>query len=225
MKKLLFVTTCVVVSAGLYINASTKSFTPSSEPQEISEATDTTRWTVDPAHSKIRFTATHMALTEVEGQFKQFNGKMSYAKPDMSDADIVFVVDVKSLDTDNQQRDTHLRGDDFFNADKYPKITFKSTSFTAVDNERKNYKLTGKLTIRDVTKDVTWDVTHAGTRKDAYGNNKSGFKATTSINRFDYNLKWNQMTENIAIVGETIDITVHVQMKQEKPATSPASDK
>jgi polyisoprenoid-binding protein YceI len=208
----------------LFINAKYSTVRPDDSPVVIN-AEDTMRWTVDMAHSKIRFSTTHMALAEVEGQFNQFNGKMWYTKPDMSDAKIQFVIDAKSLDTDNQQRDTHLRGDDFFNTDKYPKIVFKSTSFTPVDKENKKYKLTGRLTIRDVTKDVSWDVAYRGSLKDPYGNNKAGFKATTTINRFDYNLKWDQTTENIAIVGDNVDITVNVEMKQEKDIKETVEEK
>lgn len=217
MKKFLLIAGSAAMAVALFVNARQERTNATAKPAVVYNIdADTVNWTVDPAHTQLMFTATHMAIAEITGKFKLFNGKMSYTKPDMSDAKIQFVVDVKSIDSGNEQRDTHLKSEEFFASDKYPKMIFRSTSFTPQDKENKKYKLAGKLTIRDVTKDVTFDVTYGGTRNDSYGNTKSGFKATTSINRFDYGLKWDTTTENVAVVDETIDIVCNIQMKKEK---------
>lgn len=172
-----------------------------------------TTWEADAAHSNVQFTVDHLVISEVSGDFKLFNGKMVSSKEDFSDAQIEFTVDVSSIDTDNEMRDNHLKGDDFFNAGKYPKMSFKSTSFKPKGGNK--YELKGNLTIRDITKPVTFEVVHGGTVKDPYGNIKAGFKATTTIDRFDYNLKWNSVTEaGGAVVGPDVDIKLNIQLKK-----------
>lgn len=174
-----------------------------------------TKWNIDAVHSSVKFDVTHLVISEVEGSFKLFNGTITSAKPDFTDATIDFTVDVNSINTDNEMRDKHLKSDDFFNAEKFPKMTFKSASFKKVSG--KKYLLTGNLTIRDVTKPVKVDVTFGGTAKDGYGNLKAGFKATTKINRFDYNLKWNSLTEaGGAVVGSDINIILNLEFAQAK---------
>jgi len=168
------------------------------------------KWNVDPAHSSVKFTVKHLVISEVEGSFKTFNGNMTSTKPDFVGSTIDFTVDVNSISTDNDRRDTHLKSDDFFNAEKFPKMTFKSTSFKKVSG--KKYILTGNLTIRDVTKSVKFDVTYGGTAKDGQGNTKAGFKATTVINRFDYGLKWNAATEAGGLVASS-DVTIDLRLE------------
>jgi polyisoprenoid-binding protein YceI len=171
-----------------------------------------TVWTVDKAHSNVKFTVTHMVVSEVGGTFKVFDGTMEHTKPDYSDAKINFMVDVTSINTDNERRDGHLKGDDFFNAEKYPQMKFVSTSFTPSGDNK--YKLAGDLTIRDVTKPVVFDVTYGGTINDK-GATKSGFKAKTTINRFDYNLKWNAATEaGGLVVSKDVDVMVYLELKK-----------
>jgi polyisoprenoid-binding protein YceI len=169
-----------------------------------------TKWNVDPAHSSVKFTVKHLVISEVEGSFKTFNGNMTSTKPDFVGSIIDFTVDVNSISTDNDKRDTHLKSDDFFNAEKFPKMTFKSTSFKKVSG--KKYILTGNLTIRDVTKSVKFDVAYGGTAKDGQGNTKAGFKATTVINRFDYGLKWNAATEAGGLVASS-DVTIDLRLE------------
>jgi polyisoprenoid-binding protein YceI len=174
----------------------------------------TTRWTLDKLHSTVRFSVSHMVVSEGEGAFKLFDGSMEHSKEDFSDAKIVFSIDVNSINTDNDKRDSHLKGEDFFSADKFPKITFESTSFTPKGNN--NYKLAGNLTVRDVTKPVTFDVTYGGTIKTQRGA-KCGFKATTTINRLDYNLRWNKTLEAGGLaLGHDVTITVKVEMDEVK---------
>jgi polyisoprenoid-binding protein YceI len=174
-----------------------------------------TNWNLDNTHSNVRFTVPHLVISEVEGSFKKFNGVITSSKPDFTDAAINFNIDVNSINTDNDMRDKHLKGDDFFNAEQFPNMTFKSTSFKKVSGNK--YALLGNLTIRNVTKPVKFNVTYGGTAKDGYGNTKAGFKATTTINRFDYNLKWNALTEaGGATVGKDIAIDLKLQFAQAK---------
>jgi len=167
-------------------------------------------WKVDAVHSSVKFTVTHLVISEVEGSFKKYDGSLTASKPDFTDAAINFTVDVNSISTDNEMRDKHLKSDDFFNAEKFPDMTFKGTGFKKLSGNK--YVLSGNLTIRDVTKPVKFDVVYGGTVKDAYGNTKAGFKATGVINRFDYNLKWNALTEaGGATVGK--DITMEIRLE------------
>jgi polyisoprenoid-binding protein YceI len=174
-----------------------------------------TKWNIDPAHSSVKFTVSHLVISEVEGNFKKFNGSITSAKPDFNDAAIDFTVDINSINTDNESRDKHLKSDDFFNAEKYPNMTFKSASFKKLSGNK--YELKGNLTIRDITKPVTFEVSYGGTVKDPWGNTKAGFKATGKINRFDYNLKWNSLTEaGGAVVGKEVTIDLKLEFAQSK---------
>lgn len=170
-----------------------------------------TQWGLDAAHSKITFNVSHMMISETEGYFKTFSGQLTAPKEDFSDASIDFTIDVASINTDNEARDKHLRSDDFFNVDKFPKMVFKSTSFKKIDGNK--YKLSGNLTIRDVTKPVAFEVTYNGTVVSPYKQTVAGFKFMGSINRFDYNLKWNtKMDSGSLVVGETVNIIGNIEL-------------
>jgi polyisoprenoid-binding protein YceI len=174
-----------------------------------------TKWTLDRTHSNVRFTVPHLVISEVEGSFRKFDGTVSNNNPDFTDASINFTIDVASINTDNDRRDGHLKSDDFFNAEKYPQMTFQSTSIKKLKGNK--YELTGNLTIRDVTKPVKFDVVYGGTAKDGRGITKSGFKATSIINRFDYGLKWNSLTEAGGVtVGQDITIDLKLEFEQAK---------
>jgi polyisoprenoid-binding protein YceI len=174
-----------------------------------------TKWMLDNVHTGVKFTVTHLVISEVEGSFKTFTGSMTSSKPDFTDAQIEFSVDVNSISTDNEMRDKHLKSDDFFNSGKFPEMTFKSTSFKKLTP--KAYALFGNLTIRDVTRKVRFQVTYGGTVKDPYGNIKAGFKATATINRLDFGLKWNTLTEaGGAVVGSDVNIILNAEFAKEK---------
>jgi len=174
-----------------------------------------TTWIIDRVHSNVKFSVSHLVISEVEGSFKVYSGIMQLNKPDFTDADVVFSVDVNSIDTDNEMRDKHLRSDDFFNAEQFPAMSFKNASWKKIDDQ--NYTLEGDLTIRNTTKRVTFDVRYGGTIKDPYGNVKAGFKASTVINRFDYGLKWNALTEAGGMtVGKEVAITLNLEFTQLK---------
>ena len=163
-------------------------------------------WKLDRNHSAVSFTIKHMVISEVTGRFDDFDIKLVSSKDDFSDAMLDGTIKVESIDTGNPNRDRHLKTDDFFNAEKFPEIRFKSTSVEKVDE--KNYKITGDLTIRDVTKKVTWDAVLNGTLKSARGT-RAAWKATLPINRFDYGLKWDRVTEAGGLVaGDVVTITI-----------------
>ncbi len=172
-----------------------------------------TKWTIDKAHSKVQFAVTHLIISEVNGLFKSFDGSIEASNSDFTDAKINFTVNVASINTENDGRDKHLKSDDFFNADKFPSITFKGKSLKKIDD--KNYKLTGDFTIRDVTKEITLDVVYNGSIKDPWGNTKAGFKILGEINRFDYNLKWNSLMEaGGAVVGKTVKLVIDLELQK-----------
>jgi polyisoprenoid-binding protein YceI len=173
----------------------------------------TTTWVLDPMHSEVQFKVKHLVISTVTGFFKTFEGSLTTENDDFQGADINFSLDVNSLDTNQEQRDGHVKSADFFDAEKYPTITFKSTSFTKDGDE---YKLTGDLTIKDVTKSVTLDVEHGGTAADFYGNTKAGFEIAGKINRKDFGLTWDGITEAGSIVlGEDIKLSINVQFAKQ----------
>ncbi len=174
--------------------------------------TNAQTWTVDNSHSGVKFSVSHLVISEVEGQFKTFSGNITAAKEDFSDAKIDFKIDVNSINTDNEGRDKHLKSDDFFNAEKYPTITFKSTSLKKVSGNK--YVLEGDLTLRDVTKKVKFDVVYNGTVKDPYGNTKAGFKIVGVVDRLAYGLKWNTLAESGPVVGKDVTFTVNLELKK-----------
>lgn len=172
-------------------------------------------WDVDKAHTSLKFTVQHLVISEVEGVFKMFDGSVESKGADFNNATVNFTADVASINTGDEKRDGHLKSDDFFNAEKYPRMTFNSTSFKKIKGNM--YVLEGNLTIRDVTKKVKFAVIYNGTVKDPWGNIKAGFKATTKINRKEYGLKWNAMTEaGGAVVGDEVAITVNAEFTQKK---------
>lgn len=181
----------------------------------FSATAQTTKWTFDIAHSSIKFDIAHLVISEVTGQFQDYEGTVLSDKVDFSDAKIDFSIDVKSIDTDNEKRDGHLKSADFFDVEKYPKITFKSESVKKV--EENQYKLTGEFTMHGVTKEITLDVKYGGTITDTYGNIKAGFKITGVINRTDFGLKYNSVLEAGGLmIGEEVTITCKVELLKEK---------
>jgi polyisoprenoid-binding protein YceI len=149
-----------------------------------------TKWALDAAHSEIQFKVKHMMISTVTGKFNNFNVEVEAEKDDFSDADISFTADTASVDTGAEQRDTHLRSADFFDADKYPKMVFKATSFSPAKSE-----LQGELTIKDVTKTVKLEAEFGGIGQDPWGNTKAGFTLSGKLNRKEWGLNWNAALE------------------------------
>ncbi len=174
-----------------------------------------TKWTVDKVHSNVKFSVSHMVVSEVEGSFKGFDGTIVVSKDNLSDAVINFSVDVASVSTDNVNRDNHLKSDDFFNAEKFPKMTFVSKSMTLVGGNK--YKLTGDLTMRDVTKTVEFDVTYGGKIQTNDGGYKSGFKARATIDRTNFGVNFTgTLKAGGLMVGNDVEIIVNLEMNQAK---------
>ena len=173
-----------------------------------------TTWVFDKVHSNVSFNVEHLVISEVTGKFGSFKGEVVSSNDNFAGSTINFVIEVNSIDTDNERRDGHLKSDDFFNAEKYPSITFKGKSLKQVDGNK--YKLKGDLTIRDITKTVVLDVKYGGTITDNRGNVKAGFKITGEINRFDYHLNWDAVMEaGGLIVGKDVEIVCNVEITKQ----------
>lgn len=170
-------------------------------------------WQLDKSHSSVKFSVTHMMVSETEGNFKSFTGNVSARKEDFSDLSADFIIQVKSINTDDEKRDGHLAGPDFFDVEKYPTITFKSTSFKRADE--KTYKLAGELSMHGVTKPVTFDVKYNGTAKDPYGNTKAGFRASTILKRSDYNISWNKVLDTGGFaLSDDVQVFVNIELNK-----------
>jgi polyisoprenoid-binding protein YceI len=144
-------------------------------------------WTVDKAHSRLGFNVTHLSIAELGGTFNSIDAKITSAKPDFSDAVVELTADINSINTDNEQRDGHLKSADFFDAEKFPTLTFKSTSFKKVSD--KKYKVSGNLTLHGVTKPVVLDAVLNGTSTNPMSKKTiAGFKITGTIKRSDFGI-------------------------------------
>ncbi|MDT0645880.1 YceI family protein [Zunongwangia sp. F260] len=146
-----------------------------------------TTWKADPSHTQLSFGITHLGISEVEGRFNEFEGSITASEEDFSDAQYNIVIQVPSIDTGVERRDNHLRSADFFDAEKYPEMTFKSTSSTKVGDGK--YHVTGDLTFNGITKTITLEVVHRGTIENPQnGKIISGFAFSGNVKRSDYNL-------------------------------------
>lgn len=171
-------------------------------------------WQVDQAHSEVQFKVKHLMINTVTGEFTSYRANLTSEAEDMSDASITFEADINSINTKNEMRDGHLKSDDFFSAEKYPTMSFVSTSFSPKGDG--TYALAGDLTIRDVTKTVTLDVEYGGTMVDFYGNTKAGFEITGAINRKEFGLAWDAVTEAGGIVvSDTVKLVMNLQLQKQ----------
>ncbi|GAB3927318.1 YceI family protein [Mucilaginibacter myungsuensis] len=165
-------------------------------------------------HSEVQFKVKHLVISTVTGFFKSFEGSFETESEDFSDAKIQFSLDVDSIDTNQEARDGHLKSAEFFDAEQFPKISFVSTSFTKTGED--TYALAGDLTIKDVTKPVTLAVEHGGVAGDFYGNTKAGFEITGKVNRKEFGLTWDGVTEaGSVVVGEDIKLIINVQFAKQ----------
>lgn len=146
-------------------------------------------WDLDPLHTRIGFSARHAMVTTVRGSFNEFTGSFHADLDDMGKSHVEITLQVATIDTRNQQRDDHLRSGDFFEVEKWPEITFKSTQVEEVGDNA--YVVSGDLTIRDVTRPVTIPLELLGVQQDAFGSLRAGFEGSRRINRRDYGLEWN----------------------------------
>eukprot|EP01012_Entosiphon_sulcatum_P017821 TRINITY_DN22574_c0_g1_i1.p1 TRINITY_DN22574_c0_g1~~TRINITY_DN22574_c0_g1_i1.p1 ORF type:complete len:180 (+),score=38.59 TRINITY_DN22574_c0_g1_i1:64-603(+) len=174
----------------------------------------TSKWAIDPTHSEVQFKVKHLVISTVTGTFKKFSGDASFEGENLENAKIHFTIDPASIDTNQEQRDGHLKSPDFFDAEKYPAITFESTGVKHVKGDE--YKLNGNLTIKGVTRPVEVHVEHGGTAVDAYGNTKMGFEVTGVVNRKEFGLTWNAVTEaGSVVVGEDIKLHANIQLAKQ----------
>lgn len=168
-------------------------------------------WNLDAMHSEVQFKVKHLVISTVTGTFNSFNATAITKDDSWENAEINFSADINSIDTNNEQRDGHLASAEFFDAEKYPQLTFNSTSFTKTNND--TYELSGDLTIKGITKNVTLKAIFGGEMVDPYGNHKAGFEVTGEINRFDFDLTWNAITEaGGVVVGPTIKLEMNIQL-------------
>lgn len=177
--------------------------------------TPKTVWNLDNSHSAVKFGIDHMVVSEVDGRFKSFSADIKADKPDFTDAKGSFTVQLKSIDTDNEKRDEHLRSADFFNVEKNPTMTFVIQKFTKVSG--KQYKVTGNLTLNGVTKLVTLNAKFGGTVKDPYGFNRTGISISGEIDRYAFGLKYNSVLEAGGLtIGQKVRINLNLEFTQAK---------
>lgn len=170
----------------------------------------TNTWNLDTLHSNIAFSVRHLVFAKVRGRFATWSGTLALNESDLAQSKVSVSIDAASIDTGTGDRDKHLRSADFFDVETYPNISFTSTRIEAAGGDR--YRVHGNLTIRDVTREVVLDAEYGGSAKDPWGNDRVAFTASTSIDRRDFGLKWNQALETGGVmVGERVDIELEVQ--------------
>lgn len=170
-----------------------------------------TTWQVDPVHSHVEFAVRHLMITTVKGRFAEVAGTLTGDERDLDHASIELTIAAASVDTREPQRDAHLRSADFFDADTHPAIRFRSTRIAKAGDGR--FTISGDLTIRDVTKPITLDVYAGGRARDPWGGERTGFSATTKLNRRDFGLNWNQLLETGGVVvGDEVTVSVELQL-------------
>ncbi len=172
-----------------------------------------TIWVIDPMHSEVLFKIKHLVISTVTGSFRKFEGKVITEGEGFDNAKVNFTIDVKSIDTNQDQRDGHLQSGDFFSADLYPEIIFESTSF--VKTSGNDYKMVGNLTLKGVTKPIELNVEYGGSENDGHGNAKHGFEVTGIINRKEFGMTWNKLTDTGGLgLGEDIKLIANIQVAQ-----------
>lgn len=175
-------------------------------------------WTVDAVHSSVTFKVSHMVVGKQKGAFNTFSGTINFDGKDYAKASVEFSIDVASINTENEKRDGHLKSADFFDAEKFPKISFKSTKVTHVEGNK--FKITGNMTMRDVTKEVTFDAAFNGATKlpeQMGGGSKAGFSASATINRQDFGVTWSKTLDGGGlVVGDEVSIDLEIEADQAK---------
>jgi len=170
----------------------------------------TTKWAIDPTHSEIGFKVKHMMFTNVSGTFAAYDATITTEDDNFENANFEFSANIDSISTNNTDRDNHLKSADFFDADNFPKLTFKASSFT---KDGDDYEITGDLSIKEVTKPVKFPVEFSGLMKDPWGNTKAGWNIYGKINRKDWGLNWNSALETGGVlVGEEVKLNIELQL-------------
>lgn len=175
------------------------------------DMTQNTSWQIDNAHSHIGFKVRHMMISTVRGEFEAFSGTIDFNEADPEATTVDVTIDAASINTREEDRDNHLRSEDFLYVEKYPEITFESTRVDLIDDEHAT--LIGDLTIRGETHEVELDVEYQGMAKSPWGTMSAGFSATTTLNRKDWGLTWNQALETGGIlVGDKLEVVIEVEL-------------
>lgn len=175
------------------------------------ETVTKTKWVLDPAHSELIFRVRHLMITNVKGEFRNFDVSVENDGSDFSNAKVSVTIDADSISTNNADRDAHLKSADFFDAESHKKITFESTELNKLDEE--NYQLKGILSIKGTNKELVLDVDFGGFIKDPYGNEKAGFSVSGKFNRKDWGLNWNAALETGGVmVSEEVRLSAEIQI-------------
>lgn len=175
----------------------------------VASASFAQKWNVDVAHSQIGFGVKHMVISNVSGKFTDFDGTVMFDGKNLAAGSVEFTVQAKSITTDNEKRDGHLKSPDFFAVDSFPTLTFKSTKVTPGNGD--SFTLTGALTMRGVTKDVTFACTFNGT-VDAFGGTRASFSATATVNRQDFGISWSKALDNGGLVVSN-DVKINIELE------------
>ncbi|MDF2158664.1 YceI family protein [Algoriphagus sp. CAU 1675] len=169
----------------------------------------TAKWIIDPTHSEVSFKVKHLVISTVTGYFKKFEGYAESSSEDFDGATVGFTADIDSIDTNQSDRDNHLKSADFFDAANHPKLTFEGK----ISNIGGEYKLIGELTMRATTKTVELDLEFGGVVGDPFGQTKAGFEISGKVNRKDYGLAWSAVTEaGSVVVSDQVRLLLNVQL-------------
>ena len=169
----------------------------------------TAKWIIDPTHSEVAFKVKHLVISTVTGYFRKFEGAAESASEDFNAASVTFSLDVNSIDTNQSDRDQHLKSADFFDTASFPSIAFAGK----LVNQGGEYQLQGDLTLKGITQQVTLDVTYGGTVADPYGQTKAGFEIEGKLNRKDFGLTWSAITEaGSVVVSDQVRLQLSVQL-------------
>jgi polyisoprenoid-binding protein YceI len=169
----------------------------------------TTKWIIDPTHSEVAFKVKHLVISTVTGYFRKFEGAAESASEDFNGASVTFSLDVNSIDTNQSDRDQHLKSADFFDTASFPSIAFAGK----LVNQGGEYQLQGDLTLKGITQQVTLGVTYGGTVADPYGQTKAGFEIEGKLNRKDFGLTWSAITEaGSVVVSDQVRLQLSVQL-------------
>lgn len=178
------------------------------------ENSQTEKWVIDPVHSEIDFKIRHLMITNVKGSFKEFDASIYTTGNDFLTAEVDCWINAASVDTGNEDRDTHVKSADFFDVEQFPQITFKADTYEKVDGDG-SFELWGGLTIKGITKKIKLDVEFGGIMKDPWGNEKAGFTINGKINRKDFDLNWNTALETGGVlISDEVKINCEIQLKR-----------
>ena len=178
-------------------------------------------WKIDPTHSEINFKVKHLVVSTVTGHFSKFDASIETSKEDFSDAKINFEADINSISTKNEQRDAHLKSADFFDAEKHPKMSFVSKSVKKISDHE--MQIIGNLSLRGITKEITLDVIYNGTVAGFGGTEVAGFEVRGKVNRFDFGLQWNAITEaGGVVVSNEVKIEILAEFNKVQEAVKAA---